>query len=385
MLISLRLALRYVFSNKKQNFSNYASFLAIGGLSIGVASLMLTASIISGFEKIVIEKLDLIIGKGRITNIFNQSFDPNNDFKNTNISSVKLNQYIQGFSMLRYGNYAEGVLVEGLEVLPDFINNFSSDSLYIGEIVVGQNVLTKIGSAIGDTIYIQSFEKAFLNTNTKIKPFKIVDSFETGIQEYDGILVYVNINEARSLFNYPKNHISGFILTENVNANFENQVTYPYYFESSRDKHSLLFEWINLQRWPAYIMFGLIALVGLVNVLSALSMIIIEKSTQIGILKAQGMENIIIRFIFIIQGGIISLLGSFLGGIISLIVIFLQTKFMLLPIPSDIYFMDQIPFYFDFLTYIYITISVFIFSIFSSWLPTKYISELHPNKVLKYL
>ena len=88
MIISLRLALRYVFSNKKQNFSNYASFLAIGGLSIGVASLMLTASIISGFEKIVIEKLDLIIGKGRITNIFNQSFNPNTDFKNTKIVCI---------------------------------------------------------------------------------------------------------------------------------------------------------------------------------------------------------------------------------------------------------------------------------------------------------
>ena len=231
--------------------------------------------------------------------------------------------------MLRYGNHAEGILVEGLEVLPDFINNFSSDSLNVGEIIVGQNILTKIGSEIGDIIYIQSFQKPFLNTNTKIKPFKIVNAFETGIQEYDDILVYVNINEARSLFNYPKNHISGFILTENVNTNFKNQISYPYYFESSRDKHSLLFEWINLQRWPAYIMFGLIALVGLINVLSALSMIIIEKSTQIGILKAQGMENIILRFIFIIQGGIISLLGSFFGGIIALIIIFLQTKFML--------------------------------------------------------
>ena len=62
----------------------------------------------------------------------------------------------------------------------------------------------------------------------------------------------------------------------------------------------MLFEWMKLQRWPAYIMFGLIASVGLINVLSALSMIIIEKSTQIGILKAQGMENIILRFIFII-------------------------------------------------------------------------------------
>ena len=126
---------------------------------------------------------------------------------------------------------------------------------------------------------------------------------KTGIQEYDGILVYININEARSLFNYPLNHISIYFNWKYANANFENQISYPYYFESSRDKHSLLYEWINLQRWPAYIMFGLIALVGLINVLSALSMIIIEKSTQIGILKAQGMENIILKLVFIIQGG----------------------------------------------------------------------------------
>ena len=97
MIISLRLALRYVFSNKKQNFSNYASFLAIGGLSIGVASLMLTASIISGFEKIVIEKLDLIIGKGRITNIFNHPFNPNTDFKIQIFHLLKLNHICPRF------------------------------------------------------------------------------------------------------------------------------------------------------------------------------------------------------------------------------------------------------------------------------------------------
>ena len=85
------------FQIKSKTFQIMLVFLAIGGLSIGVASLMLTASIISGFEKIVIEKLDLIIGKGRITNIFNQSFNPKTDFINTNISSLKLNRYVQGF------------------------------------------------------------------------------------------------------------------------------------------------------------------------------------------------------------------------------------------------------------------------------------------------
>ena len=72
--------------------------------------------------------------------------------------------------MLRYGNQAEG-LVEGLEVLPNFINNFSSDSLNIGEIIVGQNILTKIGSEIGDIIYIQSFQKLIL-TPIQLSPLK---------------------------------------------------------------------------------------------------------------------------------------------------------------------------------------------------------------------
>ena len=69
------------------------------------------------------------MAKRRIINIFNHSFDPNTDFKNTDISILELNQYVQGFSMLRYGNHAEGILVEGLEKLPDFINNYRSDSL----------------------------------------------------------------------------------------------------------------------------------------------------------------------------------------------------------------------------------------------------------------
>ena len=79
-------------------------------------------------------------------------------------------------------------------------------------------------------------------------------------------------------------------------------IKYPFYLETWRDQHALLFEWISIQRWPAYIMFGLISLVGLVNLVAAISMIIIEKSQQIGILYAQGFTRRKLQKIFIYQG-----------------------------------------------------------------------------------
>ena len=159
MILSLRLALRYVFSNKKQPFSNYASFLAIGGLSIGVASLMLTASIINGFEKMVTEKLELIIGRGRITNIFNHTFDPKGDFNFLNNKYSVFDSYIQAVSMFRYGDHADGILVEGLEKLPNVFDNVKGSPIKFGEIIVGKGILDKTGCQIGDTIYLQSFDK----------------------------------------------------------------------------------------------------------------------------------------------------------------------------------------------------------------------------------
>ena len=154
--------------------------------------------------------------------------------------------------------------------------------------------------------------------------------------------------------------------------------------ETWRDQHALLFEWISIQRWPAYIMFGLISLVGLVNLVAAISMIIIEKSQQIGILYAQGFTRRKLQKIFIYQGGLIGLIGSLNGGLLSIIIIFLQKKYRLLEIPSDIYFMDQIPFSFNYPVFFQIVFYVLIFSLFISWFPTKSISSTRPSKLLRY-
>ena len=128
---------------------------------------------------------------------------------------------------------------------------------------------------------------------------------------------------------------------------------YPYYLESWKDRHRVIFEWINIQRLPIIIIFGLIALVAITNIMATISMIISEKNSQVGILMVQGMKTSGIRKIFLLQGFVIGLLGCSLGSASAYLFIILQNKYKLISLPEDIYFMDHIPVKFDFNIYKY--------------------------------
>ena len=139
-----------------------------------------------------------------------------------------------------------------------------------------------------------------------------------------------------------------------------------------------------LQRLPAYIMFGLIALVGLVNLIAAITMIILEKSSQIGVLLAQGIQVKVLKKIFMIQGGFIGLMGGGIGGALSITIILIQKEFEVLVIPSDIYFMDQIPFSFNLASFGVILFITLLLSIISSWWPTKTLTQINAATTLRY-
>ena len=178
-------------------------------------------------------------------------------------------------------------------------------------------------------------------------------------------------------------HVSGLIFFDQKFIPSDG-VKYPFYFETWKEKHALLFEWINIQRWPAYIMFSLIAVVGLVNLIAAIAMIIIEKTNQIGILTAQGLPYSALKNIFIIQGSFIGLCGGFFGGCLGAILIFIQLQFEILKIPSDIYFMDHIPVSFDYIIFSGALIISLLLSLLASWFPVRKIASLNTANALRY-
>ena len=387
VFLSLRLALRFLFSHRSGSFSSYASWLAIGGLSIGVTALMLTASIIQGFQQIISEKLSSFEGQARISHIIGKPI--NNAQKPINFllkrPDILIEPFIRGVSMVRYSNYAEGVLIEGVNILPKSISNNDNDQVEKGNIILGNSLAKSLNINIGDTLFLQSFSKAESPFHIpRIKSLIVGDIFYSGLQEYDKTLAYVNLHDARWLFDLQKDHVSGFILNSQVTPEIVDNINYPFHIETWKERHDLLFEWISLQRWPAYLMFGLIALVGLVNLIASLAMIIIEKSSQIGILIAQGIKRSQLMQIFLFQGVFIGLMGGLLGGFLSTIIIFLQLNYGVLKIPSDIYFMDQVPFSFDIFVFTSILSLVFIFSVIASWIPVSSLARIKPAVALRY-
>jgi len=219
----------------------------------------------------------------------------------------------------------------------------------------------------------------------RIKSLTVVGLYHSGLSEYDKTLGYVSIKDAQSLLGYDEDTATGWVLysKETFNQTLPD-ISYPYVMETWRQRHALLFEWIQIQRWPAFIMFGLIALVGIVNIIAALAMIIVEKKAQVGILVSQGFPKSNMQMVFMIQGGFIGIMGGLFGGLAALGIIFLQLKFELFTISEEIYFMDQIPMSFDKPMFLLILALSYILCMAASWWPSKAILRLKPAQALLY-
>ena len=384
-MLYLKLAFRFIFNLKKGSFSSYASWLSIIGIAIGVTALMLTTSIIDGFEKEVSNKLAGIEGQGRIKHFLNKPINLDDPQLKPllNHPNFKINPYVRGVCMIRKGKNLDGVLIEGLDKYPALLRMDRFKYFENNQIILGESLASSLGAKVGDKVFLQSFSHSELSLSSPvIFSFEVVRFFASGLQEYDKNIVYSNIEKAQYLLGYEPSEVTGLIVEGDGNSPIN--ITYPFYYETWKERHSLLFEWMLAQQWPAYIMFGLITFVSLINLFAAIAMIIIEKSGPITILICQGMNYQNLRRVFILQGGIIGIIGVLIGGFISIIIIGIQMKFSLLKIPSDIYFMDQIPFSFSLNKYFLVLIFVGISSIIASWLPSHSFKSLKPAEILRY-
>ena len=384
-MLDLKLAFRFIFNLKNGSFSSYASWLSIIGIAIGVTALVLTTSIIDGFEKEVSNKLAGIEGQGRIKHLLNKPIKLEEPQLKPlfNNPDYQINPYVKGICMIRKGKNLDGVIIEGIHKYPTILAKDGSKYFENNQIIIGEALASSLGAKVGDKVFLQNFSKLDLSMSSpQIFSFEIVSFFSSGFQEYDKNIVYINIEKARSLLGYKPSEITGLIVDSGDHP--LKSISYPFYYETWKERHSLLFEWILAQQWPAYIMFGLITFVGLINLFAAIAMIIIEKGGAIAILMCQGMDSQNLRRVFILQGTTIGLLGVLIGGVFSMAIIGIQMKYGLFEISSDVYLMDKIPFSFSLNKYFLIVIFVGISSIIASWLPTHSFKFVKPAKVLRY-
>ena len=396
MNISFYLSLRHIKSKHKSGFARTASILSILGLSIGISALLITLFILNGFERVISEKITEIDGHIRIKHFLNEPLNPSEyeldkNFLNNNSFSQGI--FIQRPALLRKGQLAEGVIVEGmnntdLNFIDKLLVNGSSD-LSHKEVIIGQRLAELYKIKINDKVTLFDLSTIYKNRK-RFMQFSVRGIFNSGMTEFDKNSIYIKIDDAKTLFKMEE-QISGYILRlknvgelDNINKLINSNISYPLMSMSWKEKNRALYKWLKVQRWPILFIFGLITLVAIVNIASSLLMIIIDKTKQIGLLSAIGMPRKKIKEIFLIKGLIIGFFGTFIGSLIAVILAFLQNNYKIIGVPEDIYFMNFIPIDIDFKQILMISlISLIVSSLVSYW-PSIRSSKIPPAEALKY-
>ncbi len=400
MKTAFRIAFRHLGFKHQGSFTSFASIAAVIGLGLGVCALVLTVSVLNGFEDTISRKIAGLDGHIRTQHFLFKPVDP----YQTKLDSILASQttsysslaYIQEAAMVRKGQKAEGMLIEGFggNNLPNSITGMmrkGSSKLEKGRAVIGQELAHILKVDIEDKLVLVDMKSMMnISSGQRLKQVTIGGIYKSGLQEYDQSVVYLSLEDAQELFQYG-NKISGYSISLKdgkeaaiISEKIEETLGYPYYSLTWKEKHRTLFNWLNLQKWPILIIFGMIALVGIVNIVSALFMIVLEKIRTIGTLKSMGMDKKTIRRIFLIKGVLIGSIGSLLGLALALVLAAIQINFKPLSISEEIYFMRYVPVLLDWSMIGIIVLCGLIFSILAALWPTHRAAMVEPAIALRY-
>ena len=400
MRLVRQIAFRHLKAPQKGSFTTFAAILAILGLGLGIAALVLTFSILEGFESTISQKIAQFDGHIRVEHFMNRTLKENDAILDSVLQkspvSFSKTSYVQSPALLRKGSNADGVITIGLSetgrdsILFPIVTDGSTE-LKSKSIIIGKRLADDLGVKIGNKIVLFDLQSiGRISGGQRFRQFTVTGLFHSGLLEYDKTVVYVDIADAQYIFN-ANDRLSGHMLfTDNLDdvkplyRHLESELGYPYFVLSWIDKHKILFDWINLQKWPILIIFGMISLVGVVNIISSLSMIIFEKVREIGTLLSLGLSKKHVKRIFLLEGLIIGVFGSLLGLAIAGGLAAIQIKFQIFTLPEDIYFMDHIPVKIDWLNTLLIISIGIISSIAASLWPVYRASKINPADALRY-
>ena len=382
------LVLKRLFLSKQSNFFfRITNIVSIVSLAIGIASLSIVLSSVSGFENKVFDKLSNINGYSTVNNLFEDTFNKS-DVPLPNV--VQNNQslifeYIEKPAVIKSKHNSNNIIVYGLEKndLGHFslLKHINHEKLSYNDVVIGKELANKLKAKKGDPlILVNPISNKSIFDNNKFLFLKIRDIYSSGIYDYDSRLIFMPLSTAQSYFKL-ENHISGWMIFDK-SINF-NELDLPFYQVNLKDRHAELFRWINTQKWPIIFIFSLIALVSYFNLLSSINILFYEKRFNLAIMKTYGMSNKKLTFMFTLQGILLALIGSILGIILSCLIVILQEKFHIISLPENIYFVSYLPMTFSIKESFYILgVSIVSSIIFSSFALSQILS-INPSRILK--
>lgn len=394
---------KYIKSNRDSRFLNLISTIAISGIALGVATLIIALSVISGFEKTLTAKLTDI---GSHIKIFSfKSNLPSVDNSLIKIDSICGNNldyaspFLSNLALISFKNRKDGVTIKGIYnegYINKILKNIIEGNLYLDSsntLILGKTLANKLLINVGDNVTLFALKNnqiPSLDNLPNIEKFKVTGIFESGIAEYDASIAFTNLNSAQNLFSMP-GEVNGIDIKLNDISKADSlanllrkELTYPYFARSIFDLHKNIFTWISLQKKPIPIILGLIIVVAVFNIVGTLLLMVIERTNSIGILKSFGTKKKHIIQIFLLQGFYLAILGTIAGNILALVLMEIQTKFNIIKVPSSIYFVTKVPFDLSFEIFLIVSLITIVLAILASLIPSIISSRINPVAALRF-
>ena len=403
--LPIKLAFKYFRSNKGGIFS-FTSFLAVTGLSIGVASLIIVMSVMNGFEK---ELQNRILGVVPHAVIFSE--EPIKDYEIL-ISKIKTNDgvieavpFISFQALATYETVSKGISINGIDVeaekrvsiLPDYmIYGSLGDLKKENSIIIGSWLASYLGIFVGDNINITTsdIKSSIIGSYPKSVSLKVVGIFELRA-EIDQSLALISHDLAQKFKSLKDETLSIRIKTSDLFI--ADKIAYDSIPDNTglvssswKETHGTLFEAIQFEKLLIGLMLFLIVGVASILVLSTIVMTVKSKEREVGILKTIGANNNQLVMIFFFQGLMVSMIGLIFGLLIGLLITFNLNNFITF-IESvlqrnllEAYFINYFPYHVDYAQILLICSLSFIFSVISSLLPALRVIKLNPIEILRH-
>ena len=386
MSYELFVSIRHLSAKKSQKFISLNTWISIAGVGLGVMALIVVIAVMSGFSK---DLRDKILGTNShiVVSNMNQAMVENYNDILKKIRSMKgvtaAAPFIMNQVMLINGDRVSGVVARGIDpdsegVVSDLGKNMISGTVFDlkvkpnhfkkkkswqekkrARIILGKELSRRMGVGVGDIVSMVSPVSRVTPVGLipRMKLFKVVGVFESGMYEYDANLSFILLKSAQKFFSM-KNGISGIEIrvadieqAGDIASIIQKELGFPYLVRDWMRMNRNLFSALKLEKIVMFIILILIIFVAAFNIVSTLFMLVMEKAKEIAILKSMGASCTSIIKIYSYQGLVIGLVGTLLGCAAGFVIVpnlneivgFIEVVFGIEAFPSDVYYLDSLP------------------------------------------